>query len=66
MWPGMDEGTAFIGHRSALAMPVLPGQVQLGDSAIDVIANHRWVHDQGGIVVFDYNPRTSISMPSPY
>jgi hypothetical protein len=32
---GADEGTQFIGHRSALAMPVLPGQIQLGDSAND-------------------------------
>ncbi|MDH3599084.1 MAG: hypothetical protein OEU26_05525, partial [Candidatus Tectomicrobia bacterium] len=26
---GTDEGTEFMGHRGALAMPVLPGQVQL-------------------------------------
>jgi len=54
---GTDEGTEFIGHRSALAMPVLPGQVQLGDSADDRIANYHWVHDQGGIALFAYNRR---------
>jgi hypothetical protein len=52
-----NEGTAFIAHRTALAVPVLPGQVQLGDSANDVTANYHWLHDQGGIAVFDYNPR---------
>jgi hypothetical protein len=54
---GTDEGTEFIGHRSALALPVLPGQIQLGDSANDQIANYHWVHDPGGIAVFDYNRR---------
>lgn len=54
---GADEGTEFIGHRSALALPVLPGQIQLGDSANDQIANYHWVHDQGGIAVFAYNRR---------
>jgi hypothetical protein len=51
------EGTKFIEHRAALAMPVLPGQVQLGDAANDIIPNYRWMHDQGGIAVFDYNRR---------
>jgi hypothetical protein len=52
-----NEGTEFIGHRAALAVPVRPGQVQLGDAANDVIANYQWLHDQGGIAVFDYNRR---------
>ena len=52
-----DEGTEFIGHRSALAMPMRPGQIQLADAANDQIANYHWVDDQGGIAVFDYNPR---------
>ena len=51
------EGTYFIAHRAALAVPVLLGQVQLGDSAYDVTANYRWLRDRGGIPVFDYNPR---------
>jgi len=54
---GTDEGREFIGHRSALAMPVLPGQVQLGDSANDQIDNYHWVDDQGGIALFAYNRR---------
>jgi hypothetical protein len=52
-----NEGTTFIEHRAALAVPVLPGQVQLGDAANDVTANYQWLHDQGGIAVFAYNPR---------
>jgi len=52
-----QEGTHFIAHRAALAVPVLSGQVQLGDSAYDVTTNYRWMRDQGGIAVFDYNPR---------
>lgn len=52
-----NEGSAFIAHRTPLALPVLPGQVQLGDAAYDVIANYRWIHDQGGSAVFDYNRR---------
>jgi len=51
------EGTEFIGHRAALAVPVRPGQVQLGDAANDVTANDQWLHDRGGIAVFAYNPR---------
>lgn len=54
---GTDEGAKFIGHRSALALPVLPGQVQLGDSTNDRIANYHWVQDQGGIALFAYNRR---------
>jgi len=52
-----NEGSAFLAHRTALAMPVLPGQVHLGDAAYDVIANYLWMHDHGGITVFDYNRR---------
>ena len=52
-----NEGHAFIAHRQALAMPVTPGQIHLGDAANDVTANYRWVHDQGGIAIFDYNRR---------
>ena len=52
-----DEGTHFIEHRMALALPVLPGQVQLGDAGNDVIANYQWLHDRGGVAVFAYNPR---------
>jgi hypothetical protein len=52
-----NEGTHFIDHRAALAMPVLPGQVQLGDAAYDVTANYQWIRGRDGIPVFDYNPR---------
>jgi hypothetical protein len=52
-----NEGTHCIAHRAALAVPVLPGQVHLGDAAYDIIANYQWLHDRGGIAVFDYNPR---------
>jgi len=52
-----NEGAQFIEHRAALAMPVLVGQIQLGDAAYDITANYHWIHGQGGIAVFDYNPR---------
>jgi hypothetical protein len=52
-----NEGTEFIAHRTTLAMPVLPGQVHLGDAAYDVTANYHWMRDRGAIAVFDYNPR---------
>jgi hypothetical protein len=52
-----NEGTEFIGHRTALALPVLPGHVPLGDAAYDVTATYEWMHDHGGIAVFDYNRR---------
>lgn len=58
-----NEGTEFIAHRAALAMPVLPGQVQLGDAANDVIANYRWIHDRGGVAVFAYNRRNEHLAP---
>jgi hypothetical protein len=51
------EGHEFIAHRQSLAMPVTPGQVHLADAAHDVIANYRWIHDQGGIALFAYNRR---------
>jgi hypothetical protein len=51
------EGTEFIAHRSKLAVPLRPGQVQLGDSAYDLIANYEWLHDRGAIAVFAYNRR---------
>jgi hypothetical protein len=51
------EGHEFIAHREALAMLIVPGQVHLGDAAHDVIDNYRWLHDQGGIAVCDYNRR---------
>jgi hypothetical protein len=52
-----NEGAQFIEHRAALALPVLAGQIHLGDAAYDITANYHWIHDQGGIAVFDYNPR---------
>ena len=52
-----NEGTHFIDHRTALAMPVLPGQVHLGDAASDVTANYLWIDERGAMAVFDYNPR---------
>jgi hypothetical protein len=54
-----NEGTEFIAHRSKLAVPVQPGQVQLGDAANDIIANYAWLHDRGAIAVFDYNRRNA-------
>jgi hypothetical protein len=51
------EGTGFIPHRSKLAVPVRPGQIQLGDAANDMTANYKWLHEHGAIAVFDYNRR---------
>jgi hypothetical protein len=52
-----NEGTKFIPHRSQLAVPVRPGQVQLGDSANDSTANYEWLHQHNAIAVFAYNRR---------
>jgi len=52
-----NEGTQFIAHRATLAVPVLPGQVQLGDAAYDITVNYCWIHERGGMAVFDYNRR---------
>jgi hypothetical protein len=52
-----NEGSAFIPHRSKLAVPMLPGQVHLGDSANDVTANYEWLHGKGAVAIFDYNRR---------
>jgi hypothetical protein len=52
-----NEGTGFIPHRSKLAVPVQPGQVQLGDSANDITANYEWLHERGAVAIFDYNRR---------
>jgi len=51
------EGSHFIEHRSALAIPVLPGQVQLADAAYDITLNYQWMAERSGVAVFDYNPR---------
>ncbi len=53
----VNEGTEFIPHRSKLAVPMRPGQVQLGDAAYDITLNYTSLHDQGAIAVFDYNRR---------
>jgi hypothetical protein len=58
-----DEGTHFIDHRVALALPVLPGQIHLGDAAYDVTVNYHWIRDQGGIPIIDYNPRNENRSP---
>jgi len=47
-----NAGTGFIAHRSPRAIPVLPGQVQLGDAAHDITANYAWLHAHGAIAVF--------------
>jgi hypothetical protein len=52
-----NEGSQCIAHRATVALPVLPGQVQLGDTAYDVTANYHWMRDQGGIPVIAYNRR---------
>jgi hypothetical protein len=52
-----NEGTKFIPHRSQLAVPVRPGQVQLGDAANDSTANYEWLHQHDAIAVFAYNRR---------
>ena len=57
------EGTHFIDHRAALALPVLAGQVQLGDAAYDVTANYQWLGERGAIAVFAYNPRNEHLAP---
>ncbi len=51
------EGTGFIPHRRKLAVPVRPGQLQLGGAAYDIIANYEWLHERGAVAVFDYNRR---------
>ena len=57
-YPGnTKEGAEFIAHRSKLAVPLQPGQKQLGDSAYDFTMNYEWLHDRGAIAVFDYNRR---------
>ena len=52
-----NEGTGFIPHRSTLAVPVRPGQIQLGDAINDITANSEWLHERGAIAIFDYNRR---------
>lgn len=52
-----NEGTEFLPHRRQLGVPGRPGQVQLGDSANDIITNYEWLHDHGAIAVFDSNRR---------
>ena len=57
-YPGnTKEGTAFIPHRSKLAVPVRPGQAHLGDSAHAILANDEWLRDRGAIALFAYNRR---------
>jgi hypothetical protein len=58
-----DEGSHGIAHRTTLALPVLPGPVQLGDSGADVIAHDPWRRDPGGVPVMDDNPRNEHLAP---
>jgi hypothetical protein len=50
-----NAGSACIAHRAQLAVPVRPGQVQLGDAAHDITANDEWLHERGAIAVFASN-----------
>jgi hypothetical protein len=52
-----NEGSHCIAHRAALAVPVLPRQVHLGDAAYDVTVNYDWIRDRGALPVFAYNAR---------
>ncbi len=54
---GTNEGREFIAHRTTVALPVMPAQVQLGDAAYDVTANYAWLRGQGGMAIFAYNRR---------
>jgi hypothetical protein len=58
-----NEGNHFLAHRGALAIPVLPGQVHLGDAAYDISANYQWIRAHGGIAIFAYNPRNEDLSP---
>jgi hypothetical protein len=51
------EGSHFLDQRAALAIPVLPGQVQLGDAASAVTATSQGRREPGGIPVMDDHPR---------
>jgi hypothetical protein len=50
---GAHEGSQFITHREAIAVPVRPGQMPLGDAAYDVTKHDQWWHDHGALAVFD-------------
>jgi hypothetical protein len=52
-----DEGTHFQAHRNKVAIPIVPGQMQLGDAAYDVTTNYQGIRRQGGIPIIAYNPR---------
>ena len=51
------EGTHGMAHRAALAVPVRPGPVPVGDAASEGTANAQGMRDRGGSAVFDSNPR---------
>src|SRR5262249_50829729 len=46
-----DEGTHFQAHRNKVAIPIVPGQIQLGDAAYDVTTNYQGIRRQGGIPI---------------
>ncbi|HSF30338.1 MAG TPA: hypothetical protein VLK82_07685 [Candidatus Tectomicrobia bacterium] len=58
-----NEGSHFLAHHATLPLPVLPGQVQLGDAAYDVTANYEGLHNRGAIAIFDYNRRNEDLSP---
>ena len=57
-------GTTCIEPRTALAVPVLPGQGHLRDAAHAVTANAHWLPDQGGLAVFAATPRHAPRAPA--
>ena len=58
-----NEGNHFQEHRSKVALPFVPGQVQLGDCAYDHTALYQWIRGQGGTPIIDYNPRNENRSP---
>ena len=58
-----DEGMHFQAHRAKIGIPIVLGQMQLGDAAYDVTANYQWIRGQGGIPIIAYNPRNENLTP---
>ena len=58
-----NEGNHFTGHRAKVALPWLPGQVQVLDGSYDQSQVYQEIRQHRGIPIIAYNPRNEDLSP---
>jgi hypothetical protein len=51
------EGSRFLEHRTKVAIPFRPQQIELADAGYDMVDNDQGIRDREGIPIIAYHPR---------